>query len=62
MSADTYVKRSVADVERTFEEIGQQLRTKVTTPLSSSYRPELETTPELDDRRANYFQGLIGVL
>jgi hypothetical protein len=62
MSADTYVKRSVADVERTFEEIGQRLRTKVTTPLSSLYRPELDATNELDDRRANYFQGLIGVL
>ena len=62
MSSDTYVKRSIADVERALEEIGQRLRSKVTTPLSSSYRPELDATPELDDRRANYYQGLIGVL
>ena len=31
-------------------------------PMSQGYRPEADTTPELDAKRANYFQGLIGVL
>ena len=62
MSSDTYVKRAIADVNRTLGEIGQQLKTKVTSPMAAKYRPELDTTPELDDRKANYFQGLIGVL
>ena len=39
-----------------------KLPTKVTTPLSSGYRPELDTTLELDADRHNYYQGLIGVL
>ena len=62
MSSDLYVKRALADVERELAEIGQTLKSKVSTPLSADYRPELDTTPELDARRANYYQGLIGVL
>ena len=62
MSSDLYVKRALADVERELAEIGQSLSNKVSTPLSNEYRPELDVTPELDARRANYYQGLIGVL
>jgi hypothetical protein len=62
MSSDLYVKRAIADVETELSYLGQGLRTKVTTPMSSKYRPELDETPELDAKRANYFQGLIGVL
>jgi Reverse transcriptase (RNA-dependent DNA polymerase) len=39
MSADTYVKRAVADVVRTLDEVGQRLKTRVTTPMDSGYRP-----------------------
>ena len=38
------------------------MSTKVTTPLGSGYRPELDATEELDATRQNYYQGLIGVL
>lgn len=62
MSSDLYVKRAIDDVELELKHIGQGLRTRVSTPLSSKYRPELDQSPELDARRANYFQGLIGVL
>jgi len=62
MSSDTYVKRAVDEVERELELVGQRLVTRVTTPMSAGYRPELDVTPELDARRANYFQGLIGIL
>jgi hypothetical protein len=84
MSSDLYVKRAIADVEMELSHIGQTLRNKVSTPLSSGYRPEFDTpelsqtqrdelhkkgyrpekdrTAELDPKRANYFQGLIGVL
>jgi hypothetical protein len=62
MSSDLYIKRTLADVERELAEIGQSLKMKVTTPLSVDYRPELDTTPELDAWRANYYQGLNGVL
>jgi hypothetical protein len=62
MSSDMYVKRAIADVEHELAQVEERLTTKVTTPLSSGYRPELDTSPELDAKLANYFQGLIGVL
>jgi len=62
MSSDLYVKRAVTEVERELEEIGERLSTKVSTPMSQGYRPEIDMTPELDAKRANYYQGLIGVL
>jgi hypothetical protein len=62
MSSDTYVKRAIADVERELEQIGKYLPKRVTTPLAQGYRPEIDATGELDDKRANYFQGLIGIL
>jgi hypothetical protein len=62
MSANTYVKRDVADVVRTLDEVGQRLKTRVTTPMATGYRPELDAIPGLDERKTNYFQGLIGIL
>ena len=62
MTADLYTKRAIADVEKELAALDQKLKMKVTTPLSQGYRPELDATPELDSRRGNYFQGLIGVL
>ena len=62
MSSDLYVKRAIADVQTELAKVNQALRTKVSTPLSSDYRPELDRSDELDATRANYFQGLIGVL
>jgi len=62
MSSDLYVKRSVAEVERELLQVGDKLRTRVTTPMSAGYRPEVDVSTELDAKRANYYQGLIGVL
>jgi hypothetical protein len=47
MLSDLYVKRAVTEVERELEEIGERLSTKVSTPMSQGYRPEVDTTPEL---------------
>jgi Reverse transcriptase (RNA-dependent DNA polymerase) len=62
MSAETYIKRAVKEVKRSLSEIGQRLKTKSVTPMTADYRAELDTSPELDDDKTNYFQGLIGVL
>jgi len=62
MSPDTYVKRAVQEVERKLDEVGKKLAHKVQTPLSSGYRPELDTSRELNAEQLNYYQGLIGVL
>lgn len=62
MSSTTYIKRSIADVETELTKVGKKLPTKVKTPMASGYRPEIDQTPELDERRATYYQGLIGIL
>jgi len=62
MSSDLYVKRALSDVEKEIADVDKKLHSKVTTPMTQSYRVELDTTPELHAKRANYYQGLIGVL
>jgi hypothetical protein len=63
MSCDLYVKRAVKEVQRTLVEGNEKpLPKKVVTPLTTGYCPELDATPELNEEKANYFQGLIGVL
>jgi hypothetical protein len=62
MSSDLYVKRAISEVETELNHVGQRLSTRACTPMSAGYRPELDGTKLLDGERANYFQGLIGVL
>jgi hypothetical protein len=62
MSSDLYIKWAIADVEKELAQIDRALKTKAPTPLSTGYRPELDTSDELDPKRANYFQGFVGVL
>ena len=62
MSSTKYTKRAIADIEVELDAIGKRLPTKVTTPLTSGYRPELDQSREFIVERLNYFQGLIGVL
>jgi hypothetical protein len=65
MSSTNYTAKAIAEVER---EIGTAeynysfLPKKVTTPLASGYRPEIDPTAELDAKKQNYYQGLVGVL
>jgi hypothetical protein len=62
MSSELYVKRAVGDVEMELHKVDRVLPTKVTTPMSQSYRPEIDQTPELNADRGQYYQSLIGVL
>jgi hypothetical protein len=62
MSSEKYVKQAVADVETELAKVDQCLPTRVTTPLSQGYRPELDASRELDAKRGQYYQSLIGVL
>jgi hypothetical protein len=57
-----YVKQAVAEVELELAKVDQCLPTRVTTPLSQGYRPELDQSRELDGKRGQYYQSLIGVL
>jgi hypothetical protein len=56
------VKRVITDVEMELALVDKMLPTKVITPMSTGYHPELDQSPELDPRRASYYQGVIGVL
>ena len=64
MSSDSYVKNAVETVEGSLKEVRLEFlpKKKIETPISAGYKPELDSTAELDPERLNYFQGLIGVL
>jgi len=49
MSSDLYVKRAISEVEQELGHVGQRLSTKVSTPMSAGYRPEVDGTKFLDD-------------
>ena len=62
MSSDNYVKQAIKDVEAEVKLMQKKLPTRVTTPLSAGYRPEVDGSPELPDDSVRTFQKHIGVL
>ena len=62
ISSDLYIRRAVTEVECDLEQIDCCLPTRVTTPLSQGYQPELDVSAEIDAKRENYYQGLISIL
>ena len=61
-SSSHYILNSVANLEDWMSKNGYKLPRKASTPMSTSYRPELDVSPLLDENLANYYQSLIGVL
>lgn len=64
-SSSQYVKAAVKNVEDYIskpENKGWKLPKKADTPMSTSYRPELDVSPALEPAVAAYYQSLIGVL
>jgi hypothetical protein len=63
-----YVKAAVNNVETYLAKqlkLGNSkwtLPAKAETPMQTSYRPELDVSPELEPNEASYYQSLIGVL
>ena len=62
LSSEKYVKSAIENVEQTSQKSGQKLPSTCTTPLSSSYRLMLDTSPELKEDGIQRYQELIGVL
>jgi hypothetical protein len=62
LSAEDYANHAVKDVETELEKVGKALTTKVTTPTTADYHPELDQSRELGPDQAMYFTGLIGIL
>jgi hypothetical protein len=49
-------------VETELKKVGKALPTKVVTPMTADYRPELDQSKEFRPDQVTYFAGLIGVL
>ena len=62
MSSEKYVKSAIENIEQKLAGSNQRLPTKCRTPLSSGYRPELDTSPELEAEGLQRYQELIGIL
>jgi len=61
-SSSQYVQAAVENVETHLQKKGMKLPTRVNTPLSSGYRPEVDTSDLLVGAELSYYQSLIGVL
>ena len=64
-SSSQYVQSAVKNVEeyvRKSENSHLKIPSKAETPLTTSYRPELDVSPELTPRDSAYYQSLIGIL
>ena len=48
MSSEQYIKAAIANVEAALDEGGQRLPSRATTPIQANYRPELDTTAEIN--------------
>ena len=57
-----YVKAAVQNVETHLKKSNKTLPARAPTPLSNGYRPELDTSEELQPNEAAYYQSLIGIL
>ena len=64
MSPSKYIQESIRSVEEYLakEYGGRKLQKKAATPFPRDYRPELDTSTELDPEKANVYQSQIGVL
>jgi hypothetical protein len=64
-SSSQYVRAAVTNVESYISkksEIRWKMPAKAETPMRTSYRPEIDITPELQPTEAAYYQSIIGIL
>jgi hypothetical protein len=62
MNSQHYIKEAIRCLEAELQKSGKMLIGKPKIPFQHGYRPELDTSPLLDDDQANYYASLIGVL
>ena len=62
LSSDKFIKVVLDTVEKSLADAGKRLPSKCKTLISSGYRPELDTTPELNDEGLQKYQEMIGML
>ena len=61
-SSSQYVQAAVNNVGDYLEKRGEKLQPRVKAPFTYDYRPEIDTSPELDAIDAAYYASLIGIL
>jgi hypothetical protein len=61
-SSSQYVQNAIANVESHLKKHNAKLPARAKSPWSTNYRPEVDTSPELNPTEAAYYQSLIGVL
>ena len=57
-----YIKAAIATVEEGLKNLPWKIPTKVTTPMTSDFIPELDGTPELSESETTLYQEYIGML
>jgi len=64
MSSSKYIQAAVRNVKDYVEKTrpGQKLATRASGPFPAGYIPELDTSPELNDKDASFYQSQIGVV
>ena len=63
MGSSKYCEAAVTNVKKYLEGHGKYVFPKgCNTPMSTSYRPELDVTPELKPAMSSYYMSLIGIL
>ena len=61
-SSSRYITEAVKNVDLQLAKNGFKIPHKAETPFKTSYRPEIDTTPELSPTDAAYYQFLVGML
>jgi hypothetical protein len=62
MNSQCYIKEAIRCLENELQKSGMKLVGKPNTPMPQNYCPELDISPILGPKQANYYQSLIGVL
>lgn len=62
VSSSKYIQDSIKNLEMKLEKRNLKLRPNVRAPLSKDYRPELDSSPELNAEDSSLYQSLIGCL
>lgn len=62
MSANKYLKEALHNMEKMLLQENMHLPTKISTPLTSNYCPELDTSPLWNALQHNLYQQFAGIL
>ena len=62
MISDNYTKSVISNLETELDKIHSSIPNNVEVLLSSGYKPEIDSSRELNPMQINFFQGLIGML